>query len=49
MIVSFPLSPIPTTVANTPPPVYGDSNLFCTCPPVEDTTSGGNLSSTQED
>ncbi|KAH8908167.1 glycine dehydrogenase [Coniochaeta sp. PMI_546] len=26
---------------------YGDLNLFCTCPPVEDTT-GGNLSSTQE-
>ncbi|KAB5562696.1 glycine cleavage system P-protein-domain-containing protein [Coniochaeta sp. 2T2.1] len=27
---------------------YGDLNLFCTCPPVEDTT-GENLSSTQED
>ncbi|KAK4133544.1 glycine dehydrogenase [Trichocladium antarcticum] len=27
---------------------YGDLNLFCTCPPVEDTT-GGNLSSVQED
>ncbi|KAK3695861.1 glycine cleavage system P-protein-domain-containing protein [Podospora appendiculata] len=27
---------------------YGDLNLFCTCPPVEDTT-GGNLSSIQED
>lgn len=26
---------------------YGDLNLFCTCPPVEDTT-GGDLSSTQE-
>lgn len=26
---------------------YGDLNLFCTCPPVEDTT-GGNLSSVQE-
>ncbi|KAK5655936.1 hypothetical protein OQA88_5071 [Cercophora sp. LCS_1] len=26
---------------------YGDLNLFCTCPPVEDTT-GGNLSSIQE-
>lgn len=25
---------------------YGDINLFCTCPPVEDTT-GGNLSSVQ--
>lgn len=25
---------------------YGDTNLFCTCPPVEDTT-GGNLSSVQ--
>jgi glycine dehydrogenase len=27
---------------------YGDLNLFCTCPPVEDTT-GGNLSSLQEE
>jgi len=27
---------------------YGDINLFCTCPPVEDTT-GGNLSSLQAD
>ncbi|KAK3331243.1 glycine cleavage system P-protein-domain-containing protein [Apodospora peruviana] len=27
---------------------YGDLNLFCTCPPVEDTT-GGNMSSVQED
>ncbi|KAK3367271.1 glycine cleavage system P-protein-domain-containing protein [Lasiosphaeria ovina] len=27
---------------------YGDLNLFCTCPPVEDTT-GGHLSSVQED
>ncbi|KAK0725812.1 glycine cleavage system P-protein-domain-containing protein [Lasiosphaeris hirsuta] len=27
---------------------YGDLNLFCTCPPVEDTT-GGSLSSVQED
>ncbi|KAK4161258.1 glycine cleavage system P-protein-domain-containing protein [Cladorrhinum sp. PSN259] len=27
---------------------YGDLNLFCTCPPVEDTT-GGNLSSVQEE
>lgn len=26
---------------------YGDLNLFCTCPPVEDTT-GGNTSSVQE-
>ncbi|KAK3337796.1 glycine cleavage system P-protein-domain-containing protein [Cercophora scortea] len=26
---------------------YGDLNLFCTCPPVEDTT-GGHLSSVQE-
>ncbi|KAK4461235.1 glycine cleavage system P-protein-domain-containing protein [Cladorrhinum samala] len=26
---------------------YGDLNLFCTCPPVEDTT-GGNLSSVQD-
>ncbi|KAK4183692.1 glycine cleavage system P-protein-domain-containing protein [Podospora australis] len=26
---------------------YGDINLFCTCPPVEDTT-GGNISSVQE-
>ncbi|KAK0655092.1 glycine dehydrogenase [Cercophora newfieldiana] len=26
---------------------FGDINLFCTCPPVEDTT-GGNLSSIQE-
>ncbi|KAM7185628.1 Glycine cleavage system P domain containing protein [Rhypophila sp. PSN 637] len=26
---------------------YGDLNLFCTCPPVEDTT-GGNISSVQE-
>ncbi|KAK1758092.1 glycine cleavage system P-protein-domain-containing protein [Echria macrotheca] len=27
---------------------YGDLNLFCTCPPVEDTT-GGHMSSVQED
>jgi glycine dehydrogenase len=27
---------------------YGDLNLFCTCPPVEDTT-GGSISSVQED
>jgi glycine dehydrogenase len=26
---------------------YGDLNLFCTCPPVEDTT-GGHMSSIQE-
>lgn len=30
------------------PAAYGDTNLFCTCPPVEDTT-GGNLSSVQQD
>ncbi|KAK1828614.1 glycine cleavage system P-protein-domain-containing protein [Podospora conica] len=28
--------------------LYGDSNLFCTCPPVEDTTEGGNISSVQD-